>query len=42
MRGTQFAQLSAFVAVAEHRSFTKAASYLGISTSLPQSGHTPP
>ena len=32
MRGTQFAQLSAFVAVAEHRSFTKAASYLGIST----------
>lgn len=32
MRGTQFAQLSAFVAVAEHRSFTKAAIYLGIST----------
>lgn len=32
MRGTQFAQLSAFVAVAEHRSFTKAATYLGIST----------
>ncbi|HEY3658013.1 MAG TPA: LysR family transcriptional regulator [Steroidobacteraceae bacterium] len=30
MRGTQFAQLTAFVAVAEHRSFTKAASYLGI------------
>lgn len=32
MRGTQFAQLSAFVAVAEHRSFTKAATHLGIST----------
>lgn len=32
MRGTQFAQLTAFVAVAEHSSFTKAASYLGIST----------
>jgi DNA-binding transcriptional LysR family regulator len=30
MRGTQFAQLTAFVAVAENRSFTKAASYLGI------------
>jgi DNA-binding transcriptional LysR family regulator len=30
MRGTQFAQLTAFVAVAEHRSFTKAAAYLGI------------
>jgi DNA-binding transcriptional LysR family regulator len=32
MRGTQFAQLSAFVAVAEHSSFTRAATYLGIST----------
>jgi DNA-binding transcriptional LysR family regulator len=32
MRGTQFAQLTAFVAVAEHRSFTKAASHLGITT----------
>ena len=30
MRGTQFAQLTAFVAVAETRSFTKAASHLGI------------
>jgi DNA-binding transcriptional LysR family regulator len=30
MRGTQFAQLTAFVAVAENRSFTKAASHLGI------------
>ena len=32
MRVTQFAQLTAFAAVAEHRSFTKAATYLGIST----------
>lgn len=31
MRGTQFAELSAFVAVAEHRSFTKAAAQLSIS-----------
>jgi DNA-binding transcriptional LysR family regulator len=31
MRGTQFAELSAFVAVAEHRNFTKAAAHLGIS-----------
>jgi DNA-binding transcriptional LysR family regulator len=30
MRGTKFAQLTAFVAVAEHRSFTKAAAHLGI------------
>jgi DNA-binding transcriptional LysR family regulator len=30
MRGTQFAQLSAFVAVAEQRSFRKAATHLGI------------
>jgi DNA-binding transcriptional LysR family regulator len=30
MRGTQFAQLTAFVAVAENRSFTKAAAHLGI------------
>jgi DNA-binding transcriptional LysR family regulator len=30
MRGTQFSHLTAFVAVAEHRSFTKAASHLGI------------
>src|SRR5476649_1464617 len=30
--GTQFAQLTAFVAVAEHRSFTKAADHLGLST----------
>jgi DNA-binding transcriptional LysR family regulator len=32
MRGTQFAQLTAFVAVAEHRSFTKAGEHLGLST----------
>jgi DNA-binding transcriptional LysR family regulator len=32
MRGTQFAELSAFVAVAEHASFTKAAKRLGLST----------
>jgi DNA-binding transcriptional LysR family regulator len=32
MRGTQFAQLTAFVAVAEHMSFTKAAAHLRIST----------
>jgi DNA-binding transcriptional LysR family regulator len=32
MRGTQFAQLTAFAAVAEHQSFTRAANYLGIST----------
>jgi len=32
MRGTRFAQLTAFVAVAEHCSFTKAAVHLGIST----------
>jgi DNA-binding transcriptional LysR family regulator len=32
MRGTQFAQLTAFVAVAEHSSFTRAAAQLGIST----------
>jgi DNA-binding transcriptional LysR family regulator len=31
MRGTQFAELSAFVAVAEHRNFRKAAAQLGIS-----------
>jgi DNA-binding transcriptional LysR family regulator len=31
MRGSQFAELSAFVAVAEHRSFTKAAAQLSIS-----------
>lgn len=31
MRASEFAQLSAFVAVAERRSFTKAATYLGIS-----------
>jgi DNA-binding transcriptional LysR family regulator len=31
MRGTQFAELSAFVAVAEHRNFTKAAAQLGMS-----------
>ena len=33
MRGTQFAELSAFVAVAEHRNFTKAAAQLNISRS---------
>jgi DNA-binding transcriptional LysR family regulator len=33
MRGTQFAELSAFVAVAEHRNFTRAAAHLGISPS---------
>src|ERR1700694_1921179 len=32
MRGTQFAQLTAFAAVAEHHSFTRAATSLGIST----------
>lgn len=32
IRGTQFAQLTAFVAVAEHRSFTRAAQHLGLST----------
>jgi DNA-binding transcriptional LysR family regulator len=32
MRGTRFAELSAFVAVAEQKSFTKAATQLGIST----------
>jgi DNA-binding transcriptional LysR family regulator len=31
MRGSQFAELCAFVAVAEHRNFTKAAAQLGIS-----------
>jgi DNA-binding transcriptional LysR family regulator len=31
-RGTQFAQLTAFVAVAEQRSFTRAAEQLGLST----------
>src|ERR1700677_279555 len=30
MRGTGFAELSAFVAVAERKNFAKAASYLGI------------
>jgi DNA-binding transcriptional LysR family regulator len=33
MRGTKFAELSAFVAVAEHRNFTKAAAQLGVSPS---------
>jgi DNA-binding transcriptional LysR family regulator len=33
MRGTRFAELSAFVAVAEHRNFTKAATLLGVSPS---------
>ena len=32
MRGTQFAQLTAFIAVAEHSSFTRAATHLGITT----------
>jgi regulatory helix-turn-helix LysR family protein len=32
IRGSQFAQLTAFVAVAEHRSFTRAAEHLGLST----------
>src|SRR6266516_4314239 len=32
MRGTHYAELSAFVAVAEHMSFTKAAIHLGVST----------
>jgi DNA-binding transcriptional LysR family regulator len=32
MRGTQFAELSAFVSVAEQQSFTRAAKQLGIST----------
>jgi DNA-binding transcriptional LysR family regulator len=33
MRGTQFVELSAFVAVAEHRNFTRAAAQLGVSPS---------
>jgi DNA-binding transcriptional LysR family regulator len=33
MRGTRFAELSAFIAVADHGSFTKAAAQLGLSTS---------
>jgi DNA-binding transcriptional LysR family regulator len=32
MRGSRFAELSAFVEVAEHGSFTKAATHLGVST----------
>src|SRR5258708_15910344 len=32
MRGNQFAELNAFVMVAQHRSFRKAATQLGIST----------
>ena len=32
MRGTRFAELNAFVAVAEQASFTKAARRLGLST----------
>src|SRR6266704_1567683 len=32
MRGTRYAELSAFVAVAEHTSFTRAAIHLGVST----------
>ncbi len=32
MRGSEFSELSAFVAVAEHRNFTRAAAHLGIST----------
>jgi DNA-binding transcriptional LysR family regulator len=32
MRGSQFAELSVFVAVAEQASFTKAAEQLGLST----------
>ena len=31
MRGSQFAELCAFVAVAEHRNFTKAAAQLDVS-----------
>jgi Bacterial regulatory helix-turn-helix protein, lysR family len=33
MRGTRFGELSAFIAVADHGSFTKAAAQLGVSTS---------
>src|SRR5438874_13103338 len=33
MRGTEFAQMSAFLAVAERRSFSKAAAQLGVSSS---------
>lgn len=33
MRGTEFAELEAFVAIAEHRSFAKAAAQLGVSRS---------
>src|ERR1700761_239225 len=41
MRGTQFAELSAFVAVAEHRNFRKAAAQLGMSPSgLSQTIHS--
>jgi DNA-binding transcriptional LysR family regulator len=41
MRGTQFAELSAFVAVAEHRNFRKAAAQLGIAPSgLSQTIHS--
>jgi DNA-binding transcriptional LysR family regulator len=32
MRGSEFSELSAFVAVAEHASFTRAAAHLGIAT----------
>jgi DNA-binding transcriptional LysR family regulator len=32
MRGSEFSELSAFVAVAEHASFTRAATHLGIAT----------
>jgi DNA-binding transcriptional LysR family regulator len=32
MRGTQFADLNVFVAVADQASFTKAARFLGLST----------
>ena len=38
MRGSQFSELCAFVAVAEHRNFTKAAAQLGISR--PSLSHT--
>ncbi|QKZ05405.1 LysR family transcriptional regulator [Pseudomonas eucalypticola] len=33
MRGSEFAELKAFVAIAEHGSFTRAAAYLGMSAS---------
>jgi DNA-binding transcriptional LysR family regulator len=33
MRGTEFAEMAAFVAIAERRSFAKAATHLGVARS---------